>query len=104
MFVRKKKNKSGVISVLVVDKSTGKYRLVKTIGSSKDPTEIEQLFEEGHDFIQHYRGQQTINFADQSFKDAVKQSINSITIEGIKELQSSSDFNLGVPVRNSGGI
>ncbi len=86
MFVRKKKNKSGVISVQVVDKSTGKYRLVKTIGSSKDPTEIEQLFEEGHDFIQHYRGQQTINFADQSFKDAVKQSINSITIEGINLL------------------
>lgn len=86
MFVRKKKNKSGVISVQVVDKSTGKYRLVKTIGSSKDLIEIERLFKEGHDFIQHYRGQQTINFAGQSFKDAVKQSINSITIEGINLL------------------
>jgi transposase len=86
MFVRKKKNKSGVISVQVVDKSTGKYRLVKTIGSSKDPTEIKRLFEEGHNFIQHYRGQQTINFSDQSFKDAVKQSINSITIEGVNLL------------------
>jgi len=86
MFVRKKKNKSGVISVQVVDKSTGKYRLVKTIGSSKDPTEIKRLFEEGHNFIHHYRGQQTINFANQSFKDAVKQSINSITIKGINLL------------------
>lgn len=86
MFVRKKKNRSGIISVQVVDKSTGKYRLVKTIGSSKDLTEIERLFKEGHDFIQHYRGQQTINFAGQSFKDAVKQSINSITIEGINLL------------------
>lgn len=86
MFVRKKKNKSGVISVQVVDKSTGKYRLVKTIGSSNDSTEIERLFKAGHDFIQHYRGQQTINFVDQSFKDAVKQSISSITIEGINLL------------------
>ena len=86
MFVRKKKNKSGVISVQVVDKSTGKYRLVKTIGSSNDSTEIERLFKDGHDFIQHYRGQQTINFAGHSFKDAVKQSINNIIIEGINLL------------------
>lgn len=86
MFVRKKKNKSGVISVQVVDKSTGKYRLVKTIGSSNDSTEIERLFKDGHDFIRHYRGQQTINFAGHSFKDAVKQSINNIIIEGINLL------------------
>jgi len=32
MFVRKKRNKSGVISIQIIDKSTGKYKLLKTIG------------------------------------------------------------------------
>jgi hypothetical protein len=30
MFARQKKNKSGVISVQVIDKSSGKYKLIKT--------------------------------------------------------------------------
>src|SRR5690554_3172543 len=36
MFVRKKKNPSGVISVQVIDKSSGKYVVRKTVGSSSD--------------------------------------------------------------------
>ena len=32
MFVRKKKNRSGTISVVVVDKSRGKFREVKKFG------------------------------------------------------------------------
>ncbi len=40
MFVRKKKNKSGSISIQIITKSKGKYKLVKSIGSSIDPTVI----------------------------------------------------------------
>ena len=47
MFVRKKKNRSGVISVQVIDKSSGSYKLVKTIGSSADPKTVEKLYLEG---------------------------------------------------------
>lgn len=43
MFVRKKPNKSGLVSVQIIDKSQGKYKLVKTKGSSHDPVEIENL-------------------------------------------------------------
>jgi hypothetical protein len=49
VFVRKKKNKSGVISVQIIDKSTGKYRMLKTIGSSSDPIKVEKLVNEGND-------------------------------------------------------
>lgn len=38
MFVRKKKNKSGSISIQIVSKSHGKYKVVKSLGSSTDPT------------------------------------------------------------------
>lgn len=41
MFVRRKKNPSGVISVQVIDKSKGTYRVVKTIGSSSDSSTTE---------------------------------------------------------------
>jgi hypothetical protein len=56
MFVRKKKNKCGVVSVQIIDKSTGKYRMVKTIGSSNDPAEIDILYNQGLDYIEHYQG------------------------------------------------
>jgi len=36
MFVRQKKNKSGVVRVQIIDKSYGHYKLYKTIGSSND--------------------------------------------------------------------
>jgi hypothetical protein len=45
VFVRKKKNKSGLISIQVIDKSSRAYRLLKTIGSSDDSTEINRLYE-----------------------------------------------------------
>ncbi len=45
MFVRKKKNKSGVISVQVIDKSSGRYKVIQTIGSSANAQEVERLVE-----------------------------------------------------------
>jgi len=45
MFVREKKNKSGSESVQIIAKSSGIYRLEKTIGSSRDPSEIVFLLE-----------------------------------------------------------
>ena len=43
MFVRKKPNKSGVISVQIIDKSSGRYELYRTVGSSGDKTVIATL-------------------------------------------------------------
>ncbi|MCB9425663.1 MAG: IS1634 family transposase [Flavobacteriales bacterium] len=86
MFVRKKKNKSGVVSIQVIDKSLGKYKMIKTIGCSSDIIEIDALYQQGLDYIQHYEGQKTLEFTNQDFKDTVKQSIRNISIEGISLL------------------
>lgn len=52
MFVRKKPNKSGSVSVQVVAKTRSrKQKVVKSVGSSKDPKEIERLVAEGRDYI-----------------------------------------------------
>lgn len=86
MFVRKKKNKSGIISVQVIDKSSGRYKVIRTIGSSKDPDKVEEMYNQGLEFIQTYQGQQMLTFPAQDFKEALKNSIKSINIEGINLL------------------
>ena len=43
IFVRKKPNKSGSVSVQVIDKSHQGYRVVQTIGSARDSEEINRL-------------------------------------------------------------
>jgi len=52
MYVRKKKNRSGSTSVVVVDKSTGKLRYLTTIGVSSDEKTIERLFNQGKKWIE----------------------------------------------------
>lgn len=58
MFVRKKRNASGSISIQVIDKSGG-YRVVKTIGSARTPAEIGRLVALGQAFIES----QTLQFS-----------------------------------------
>lgn len=62
MYWRKKKNKSGVVSIQVIDKSSGKYKLIKTIGSSAVTDEIDKLVQEAQEFINSYGGQQQLDF------------------------------------------
>lgn len=77
MFVREKKNKSGVISVQVITKVKGKSKLVKTIGSSKDEFEVKRLFEQGQRFIEDYGGQQSLDFSKNTV--TIEKALNSIT-------------------------
>ena len=45
MFIRRKKNASGSISVQIIQKIDGKNKVLKTIGSSKEFLEIEYLLQ-----------------------------------------------------------
>lgn len=62
MFVRKKPNKSGVVSIQILEKRSGKSTLLKTVGSSSDPEKIKELFEQGKRLINELRGQCFLNF------------------------------------------
>ena len=55
MFVRKKKNRSGSTSVIVVEKNSNKYKEHITIGISSDENEIERLVKQGKEWIQKYQ-------------------------------------------------
>ena len=60
MFVRKKKNRSGSTSVIVVDKSRGLFRELKTIGVSSDDNTICELCREGKKWIALQTGQRDV--------------------------------------------
>ena len=56
MYVRKKSNRSGSTSVVIVDKSSGKIRYLKTIGVSSDEQQIAVLYQQGKKWIDLHCG------------------------------------------------
>ena len=51
MHVRLKRNRSSSISVIVVDKSSGRYKELYTVGIAKDESEITLLRQKGLEWI-----------------------------------------------------
>ena len=62
MFVRRKFNKSGSISVQVLDKRDGRSVLVRSFGSSKIEAEVCEMERRAQDFINTYGGQTVFDF------------------------------------------
>jgi transposase len=60
MFVRKKKTARGSTSVTVIDKSSGKYKVVRTFGSSDDPEQIELLYYQAKQYLFSLQKQTTL--------------------------------------------
>ena len=60
MFVRKKKNKSGSVSIQIIQKHQGRYKVIRTIGSSDNPIEVDRLYHEGLKVIPHLFNQTTL--------------------------------------------
>lgn len=89
MYIREKPNKSGIISVQIVDKSSGKYKVVKTIGSSSNRLEVDALIQQGKQWIKEYIGQFQLDF------DNEKQLLSKF-ISGIQKITvAGSELLLG---------
>lgn len=85
MFVRCKKNKSGSTSVQIIDKSSGKYVLFQTVGSSTDSVEIDFLIAKGKKLIASHGGQATLSFdkdKELEFIDTFLQCLDSMNLVG----------------------
>ena len=78
MFVRKKKNKSGIISIQIIDKGSGKYNVYKTVGSSSDKKTIEELFTKAKQEIENQNIQEKFNFEIDKERQLVDVFYNSI--------------------------
>lgn len=87
MFIRQKKNKSGLISIQIIDKSGGKYKLAKTIGSSSDAFVIKNLMAEAELWMRRHKGLIEFDFAQSDLQlEQLISSIQQISIAGIELL------------------
>lgn len=98
MFVRRKKNRSGSISIVVVDKSNGKFVEVKRFGVAKTLEEEQSLHREATDWIRHYGGQMTFPFEGVSSKEmatTIKNGICKAQLNGVQLLLNSIYDSIG---------
>jgi hypothetical protein len=90
MFVRKKNNPSGVVSVQIIDKSGGKYKVYRTVGSSCDATEIEALYFQGKKWIAEQKGErdmlleQVRNREEKAVESDFLNKVENILLNGIQ--------------------
>lgn len=82
MFVRKKRNKSGTVSVQIIDKTNG-YRVVQTVGSSQNPDEIERLLFKAQQIVHADHPGQGLLFATKSRDELVLENF----LDGLENTQ-----------------
>lgn len=80
MFVRKKRNRSGTTSVVVVHKSGSKFQELRTIGISKDQQTIEQYILDGHGWIRAQMGIQDI------FEQTTQEQVTDLLLSNIENI------------------
>lgn len=104
MFVHKKKHRSGRTSVVVVDKSHGKFREIKNFGVASSDSETADLCRQASEWLRRYGGQLEMDFIDESEKrqeeeetDRVLSNIDSLLINGhrhiLDQVYNSIGFN-----------
>ena len=86
MFVRQKRNKSGRVSVQVIDKSDG-YRVAKTIGAASERDEIDRLVELGRVFIERQSRQYSLFPRDEHD--------NAVVLDFVRTLENASIRTVG---------
>ena len=91
MFVRRKKNRSGSVSVVVVDKHGGKFKELHTVGIASSPEEVDELSRQGQVWIKDHLGIQELDFdgADKKLEEMVTatkflDNVDSILLNGAK--------------------
>lgn len=82
MFIRKNKNRSGSISIQVVRKDGRRNKIIKTIGFSKDPNELDAFVNQAQIFINQQRKLRSI-FASQA-DQVIRQFISTISNDDLR--------------------
>jgi transposase len=85
VFIRKKKNKSGSISIQIIDKSAGKFKVVKVVGSARNEQQQEDLIHQANELLTTLTGQRRIDFIfpeDELFVKQLQQSLKKVFVIG----------------------
>ena len=85
MFIRRKTNASGSISIQIVQKVNGRNKILKVIGSSRAEQEIGELYEVGLEEIKFLQGAVELPFnqgPEQQFVHQFTQGIQNLSLVG----------------------
>jgi len=84
MFVRKKQNKSGSVSIQIISKTRRKYKVVKTIGSGRTKEEIEVLYYQAKQKLSELEGQQSLFVSEEDVRiEAFINNLNNAQVRVI---------------------
>ena len=91
MFPRKKKNRTGTISV--VDKSWGGFKEIKNFDVAKTEEEADRLYAKAAEWVRRYGGQQEIDFVQSSIvqqefleSERVLNNISAVVLNGPQQI------------------
>ena len=104
MYVRKKKNRSGSTSVVIVDKSSGKIRYLKTIGIGSDEQDISDLIIQGKKWIASRKGEQDMFLLNEQQReeklatDYLLNNIENILLNGTQLILNQAFKTVGFDV------
>ncbi len=85
MFIRKKKNKSRSTSIQIIDKSSGSYEVIKTIGCAQDVQQENDMMQLAHEHLPTLTKQSRIDFSfseDDIFLQQLQQGLKKIVVVG----------------------
>jgi hypothetical protein len=90
MFIRRLKNSNGKSYVQVVDKSAGKYKVLKSFGGSNDVGQLRVLEQQAEHWMNEQQGLMEFDFANERklFEDVIK-SIDRLELIGLELLLGS---------------
>lgn len=85
MFVREVKNRSGSVSIQIVSKFRGTYKVVKTVGCATDVRKIEEFKIEAKELLRELSGSSNLLFSSgkDDLADAVIQSLSNSSIRTV---------------------
>lgn len=89
MYIKRKKNRSGTTSIVVVDKSSGKYKELISVGTSANPEELEKIYKTAQQWIKDKAGLIEIDFNDHHLQtEKFLNQIEQLLINGTEILLS----------------
>jgi hypothetical protein len=90
MFLRKLKNRSGSISVQIILKANGKYKVVKTIGTGSSEQDIQKFWYLGKQELERLNAQRKLFISEQDI--IVEQVFESLKNAHIRNCWSRTYF------------
>jgi len=85
VFIRKKKNKSGSASIQIIDKSSGKYEVINTVGCTNNEQQEKDLIEQAYELLPTLTKQSSIDFTfpeDDIFLIQLQQGLKKTSLIG----------------------